>query len=352
MKLHLNQNIALILLLPALFFSCRTQENANILQLSKTQQLMLLDSAKAATAICQDQTDHFFDQVGILDMSIQMKKAYPENISREKILPEYLQFLQQDVSNFSTEESTFVREVFTEVFANCESLTKGMFPTQIRLIKTKGKHYGDGVYYTRENCIVIPADALKKRNRQVFTETMYHELFHVYSRLNPKKRAELYALIGFHYLPEGKLQMSDSLRSRILLNPDGVNYKVGIAIQKSDGSSINAIPIIYSGLSSFRAEKPGFFNYLQFNLFQVETLKDQSMKVLTKSDGSSVLQMETLSNYFEQIKDNTEYIIHPDEIMADNFAIVMQLHKNPDTTRKYSKEGLALLANVQSVLTK
>ena len=35
-----------------------------------------------------------------------------------------------------------------------------------------------------------------------------------------------------------------------------------------------------------------------------------------------------VSGYFEQIGNNTEYIIHPEEILADNFVILINKKKN------------------------
>ena len=52
-----------------------------------------------------------------------------------------------------------------------------IFPKEIKLIKTKANHYGQSVYYTRENCIVIPYNELDQRNEQAFLNVMIHELF-------------------------------------------------------------------------------------------------------------------------------------------------------------------------------
>src|SRR5262249_16684160 len=62
-----------------------------------------------------------------------------------------------------------------------------------------------------------------------------------------------------------------------------------------------------------------FFQYLQFKLLQVEEVDMRFQPVL--KDGHPVLiEPRGLKSYAEQIGKNTGYIIHPDEILADNFA--------------------------------
>jgi hypothetical protein len=36
-----------------------------------------------------------------------------------------------------------------------------------------------------------------------------------------------------------------------------------------------------------------------------------------------LLPLQAVSNFFEQVGKNTEYVIHPEEILADNFALLV-----------------------------
>ena len=60
--------------------------------------------------------------------------------------------------------------------------------------------------------------------------------------------------------------------------------------------------------------------------------------------------MANVPDFFEQITDNTGYIIHPDEIIADNFMYIMMRGKEGGLQKNFSEAGLQLLKNIKSVL--
>jgi len=68
-----------------------------------------------------------------------------------------------------------------------------------------------------------------------------------------------------------------------------------------------------------------------------------------KNDGESSLSIEHNADFFKKIKDNTQYIIHPDEIMADNFMMAVIANKD-ETYEGFSEEGTALLKEVIEIL--
>ncbi len=313
--------------------------------------VLLLDSTAAAQAITTDRYDLYFDLVTASEMSIQMKRPLKGNESRDELLPAYVAFLKTDVSSFDYAESKFVAEVMEKAFRTVQGVAPGIFPDTLRLIKTKGTHYGDGVWYTRENDIIIPANELAGRKTNAFTTTMYHELFHVYSRLNPVKSAQLYKLIGFTGLGLDKLHLPATLANRVLYNPDGVDFAQKITLTQKDGSKIEAVPIIYSKHQGLQDGQNEFFGYVEFNLFPITANADGTWQVGVKEDGySSPLQLDSQPDFFRQIRDNTGYIIHPDEVLADNFSFIMVRRNSPAYTQKFSPEGKKLLNDIEAIL--
>ena len=53
-----------------------------------------------------------------------------------------------------------------------------------------------------------------------------------------------------------------------------------------------------------------------------------------------------------QIKDNTGYILHPDEILADNFSFIMQDRDGLNVSGKFSPAGKQLLKDVEGIIKK
>ncbi len=331
--------------------SCTAQTPVKEIRFPNGKICLLLDSVAAGEAITFDQTDGYFEKVQASEMSIQMRKPLAEGQSQAEWVAAYRQFLKTDVEGFSADESTFIKGVMEKVFRTVNDVSPDIFPDTVKLIKTKGRHYGDGVWYTRENCIVIPADELGRRKTNPFTTTMYHELFHVWSRLNPAKSDLAYQLIGFEDIGYNNLRLPEALAARALYNPDGVDFAQKIALTQADGSMIHAIPIIYSNHEGWTDAQNTFFAYLEFNLFKVEKQPDGTWNVLVQEDGfSSVLNLKEQPDFFRQIKDNTGYIIHPDEVLADNFAFIMQEKNGQKVSLKFSAEGKKLMSDLEAVL--
>jgi len=345
------QGAMLLVLVLSIATNCQSQPPLKEVRLDAKHIVYLLDSTAASHAITYDKRDGYFEKVTLVEMSIQMRKELAATDTREKWLPGYIEFLKSDVADYSHAESKFTAEVIEKVFKTSQSFAPGVFPDTLLLIKTKGRHYGDGVWYTRENCIVIPANELGSRKTNPFTTTMYHELFHVYSRLQPKKSAQLYQLIGFEAIGYQNLRMPPQLSERILHNPDGVDFAQKITLKQSDGTVKQAVPVIYANKTGYRSGINEFFGYVEFNLFEINQNADSTWQILTKEDGfTSTLSLDSQPDFFAQIRDNTGYIIHPDEVLADNFSFVMVRQKSPAMTEKFSAAGKQLLTEIEKVL--
>ena len=336
-----------------LALSCTAQKDLRVhsIQLDDKHGLFLADSAEASDWLLQDRTDRFFDLVNASEMSIQMKQPLLEGQTRADLLPHFQAYLRKDVESFSPEESMLVAAVLQEAFKNCREVEPDIFPDSLIIIKTKGRHYGPSVYYTRDNMIIVPRDVLDPEMRGALLSTMYHELFHVYSRLHPDKRVRLYKLIGFEPVGLKNLRLPEALQARVLYNPDGVDFAQKITLNTDAGKTIEAIPVIYSKYLGHQPGKRAFFSYVEFNLFQIERKDQDSWQVITEADGyTSTLNLQNLPDFFRQIKDNTQYIIHPDEILADNFSFLLQAKTDNRVTARFSPDGKKLLEAIEAIL--
>ncbi|MDZ4683406.1 MAG: hypothetical protein SH848_06815 [Saprospiraceae bacterium] len=288
-------------------------------------ELLFMDSLQAAKAIVKDDTEHFFEAISMLDIAIQLKFISAHQRTRETFLQEYRFYLQDDVRAFTETEKALLKDVLAEAFRLCSQLSPDLIPDTLGLIKTPGKHYGPSVFYTRERNIIIPQSDLLEPNRAELLRVMLHELFHIYSRYHPKQRRDLYALIGFRPLPGGRaaLRFPPKLEALLLTNPDGINVAYAIRLPHPTRSDVQAIPLIRSRYPAFNPGIRAFFPYLQFDLYAIRQKSDGTFVVLSRSDGSSTLLEGEKKGFYAQIGDNTNYIIHPDEILADNFALLL-----------------------------
>ena len=288
-------------------------------------QLVFMDSLQAAKTIVKDDAEHFFEQISMLDIAIQLKFISTRQRTQKEFLQEYHYYLQDDVRAFTPPEKALLEDVLAEAFRLCRQLSPALVPDTLGLIKTPGKHYGPSVFYTRERNIIIPQSDLLEPDRPELLRVMLHELFHIYSRYHPKQRQELYALIGFRPLPGGRaaLRFPPQLEESLLTNPDGINVAAAIRLPHPTRSEVQAIPLIRSRYPAFNPAIRDFFPYLQFDLYAIRQKSDGTFVVLSRSDGSSTLSEAEKQGFYEQIGDNTDYIIHPDEVLADNFALLL-----------------------------
>jgi len=314
---------------------CKTAEPS--LELYPESDVRLLDSTAAAAAISRDDTEAFFDEIRTLDIEIQMGQSLSG--TRAENIKVYKSFLQKDVTNFTEKEAEYARKMVNKARQLCDLISPDIFPKPLNFIKTTAKHYGKSVYYTRENNIIIPYDVLSEnRNEDAFLETMLHEIFHVYSRFNPDKRIQLYELIGFEKAVN--IQLPEELDRRLLLNPDGIDIEYVVTVSSAYDTA-QLIPLLYSKTPEIAANSPGFFTYLQFELFEI---------IQAKEGCKGTMQDRFQADFQRQISNNTGYTWHPDEILAENFSFLALIKGNLLKMKNFEPEGRDLLRQIETVL--
>jgi hypothetical protein len=111
------------------------------------------------------------------------------------------------------------------------------------------------------------------------------------------------------------------------------------------GKASWAVPILFASTEKYDMSRGGeFFDYLQFQFLIVERSADSSV-VRTVYDGQHprLVGIQQVSGFIEQIGRNTRYIIHPEEILADNFALLILEEPNVPSPEVISKLRAALM---------
>ncbi len=187
----------------------------------------------------------------------------------------------------------------------------------ILLVHTTGREES-GAAYTRGSSIILPRGKTGTR-KQPPLRLIAHELFHVLSRSNPELRDKLYAIIGFQ--PTGVIRLPASLSPRRITNPDAPQVAHAMEVQLSEGRTSFVAPVLLTR-SEFAPEQPSLFSYLDFKLMEVERAENGDW-IPHAVRGEVVLHDPSLPDFHRQIGRNTGYIIHPDEVLADNFVILV-----------------------------
>ena len=367
-----------LLLFVFLAASCQAQRSTPAPPITEGKEVILLDSLEAAYWVTHDTKDQFFERIGSLDRSIQLRSE------RTVSHGEYQDFLRRDVRDFSIDEKRYLEGEIQTVYDLCARLSPYLLPDTLRFIKTRGAYYGPSTYYTRENYIVIPENELSRHQPGRMQHVLLHELFHVLSRYHPRFREALYERIGFMQL-EWPVVIPSPLRERILLNPDGNDFQWAMRIdgisndtdgifEGTDGISKDTdaisndtdaisngtdaistwiIPLLFSRYEKYKPKRPGYFAHMDFQLFALEKdTVEQAYVVQVTSGGESTLGPEYFVEYRKKTRDNTEYLIHPDEILADNFIWAVKGYQNRSHWDRFSTEGQILLQAIVDFLEK
>lgn len=254
--------------------------------------------------------DDFVQRMSPFDRAARLRTD--KDISEQ----EYLKFVGRNVLAWNYAEKQNVSIAFQGIQAELKALSLP-FPKKVYLVKTTGKEEG-GAAYTRANAIVFPLAELSvptAKNRR----TICHELFHILSRSNPDLRDKLYAAIGFQKCED--VVFPPALKSRRITNPDAPRNDHCIRLHVEEKARW-AIPILFSIAEKYDVNRGGeFFDYLQFQLLLVDLeKKPATLKPVYDVRNLQFVHPQQVSGFFEQIGKNTEYIIHPEEILAENFA--------------------------------
>jgi hypothetical protein len=252
---------------------------------------------------------------------------------------EFLAFVAKSILPWSDEERQKVEAALALVQPKLRELSLPL-PKEVLLILTTGEEEA-GAAYTRANAVVLPRGKLSQ-SPQALGKLLCHELFHLLSRENAELREALYGMIGFVACDE--IELPGDLGPRRITNPDAPRNDHCIRIEV-DGRAEWAIPILYAKPAVYDVERGGeFFDYLRFEFLLVDRVDDSPDVQVKLVDGQSQLVgVGQLARFYEQVGRNTRYIIHPEEILADNFALLML-----DERKVPSPE---ILDKLESVLT-
>ncbi len=257
--------------------------------------------------------DGFIQRLSPFDRASRLKT------DREVSESEFLRFVSSKVLCWETEDKIKVRAALDRIQPALAELALN-WPQTIHFIKTTGEEEG-GAAYTRGRAIVIPKARLDLPPEK-FNRLIAHEFFHILSRHDPDIRDRLYQAIGFERRRE--IELPAHLIRRRITNPDAPFNAHWIRVRQGQ-QPFWAVPVLFSKSERYDPEQGGnFFKYLQFRLLLIEVVKDGPTGISPLSTFTpKLVEVEEVSGFFEQVGKNTKYIIHPEEILAANFALIV-----------------------------
>jgi hypothetical protein len=263
--------------------------------------------------------DDYVRSMSAFDRAVRM------TVDRDVPESEYLEFAAKSVLEWEREEREAVAAAYEDIRVTIKRLRLPL-PSRIYFVKTSGVEDGHAAY-TRQNAIVLPARIAGTMRGRALRRLIAHELFHVSSRANPKLAEALYEAIGFH--PCGEVELPAPLKARRITNPDAPKDQHCIRVEVS-GEKVWALPVVFSLASREDiARGSSFIGAMTVGLLLVEQPAGAAVaRPLTGPKGLRLVTFADVSGFFEQVGKNTNYLLHPEEILAENFALLAIIETN------------------------
>lgn len=287
------------------------------------QELVFATVAEARKILTAD--DDFAKRTSPFDRAARLK------VDREVGLAEFLEFADASALEWEPAEKEAIGGAMRSIEAALRRLALPL-PPKVLVIKTSGREEGHAAY-TRGNAVIFPRRFLEGEAPQV-RKFLAHELFHVATRGNPALATRLYQAVGFRRC--GEVAFPEELAPLKITNPDAPRNDHAIQV-KVGGESAWAVPILFSRSRYDVARGGEFFQYLQLEFLLVDQCDGrQAPKPLRDASGPRRAGVKQVSGFFEQVGSNTQYIIHPEELLADNFAqiVVGEAPRSPEIHKR------------------
>lgn len=254
--------------------------------------------------------DEFFARLTRFDMKVRSGRSGVGT-------SDFIRFVQNQAMGWTT-----------EVKSKMESCIKGyraavkdyiyLLPRRVNLVLTSGREEGGMAYCRGMSTIVIPSGKMQE-TEECIVKTLIHESFHILSRNNPRLRDSLYKSLGFNKSKE--IHLPQDTRNLKITNPDAPRldtYFGGVV----RGVNLHLYPVLLARSPEDPAKLTNVANYLKF--YCGDEVEDTKIPKLE----NQFLDLNDVTNFFDMVGLNTRHIIHPEEIFADNFVLLVSQDRN------------------------
>lgn len=251
--------------------------------------------------------DEYIQRLSPLERALKAKSEAPVSEA------DFLRLLTNAVQPWSDTDRATVQAALASIRPQLAALNLPL-PQAVVFVRFTGAAEGNAPH-TRGNAVLLTEGSLTRP--AALARLIAHELFHIASRQDKAWRDAMYATVGFASIDE--VSLPPPLASRKITNPDAPRIDVAVKIYTADGIAWVS-PLLQSTVDRYDASRGSeFFAVMRLQWLEVARGESPPTKAQL-SDPPRLHNTADLRGFFEQIGRNTQYIIHPEEILAENFA--------------------------------
>jgi hypothetical protein len=249
--------------------------------------------------------DGFFEAMAPLEM--QLRSVRPGRATREELRAQY----RAGALDWNRAERRAWQESLDRLAPRLARWS-ALLPAQVLLVRVRAS-VEDGIPHTRANAIMLPVGAghLGAARRDVI---LAHEIFHILSRALAARHDSLYALIGFRPC---RFALPAELRARRITNPDAPEDLHYVRLPGAAGAYV-----LLQLARPVAASPPALAESLDFQLLAVD-VADGICTARRRHGGWALASPSALPGLAAVTGPNSDYFAHPEELMADNFALLL-----------------------------
>lgn len=270
--------------------------------------------------------DNFTNKLNSFDINLRLGKEDGRK-------SELLRLAMNETQNWSEEDKNKITAAFKSLQSKIDKQKlKIKYPQEVILVKTSMKEEMNVAAYTRKNWIALGEKYINEATNDELEYLLAHEIFHLLTRSNKDFKKSVYSVIGFNVTERELFFPIDIIEKRIS-NPDIELYD-SYAEFTINGNKQKCSMIIYTKIP-FSPDK-NLSDYLSVGLIP---LNENLIPI--QNDGKTVIyDINQAEDFYDKIGKNTQYIINPEEILADNFAYLLIQKKglpNPEIQKKIAE---------------
>lgn len=246
-----------------------------------------------------------------------------------------LAFAMEQTLNWSDKDKERVAKSIGTLDAEIKKQKLSLhFPKELVFVKTTMKEEGGAQGYTRKGWIAIGEKALSELDDAGLTLLIAHEIFHILTRNSLDFKKAAYSTIGFAVMDREILFPADIIEKRIS-NPDVNRYDSYISLTVN-GKKENCTMMTYTD-SPYDGKT--LFDYMRVGLIPL----NENLTPLQQDGKTVVYSIGQAADFYEQVGMNTDYVINPEEILAENFAFLLTGKKDLKTPETVGRLREALV---------
>ncbi|MBQ6173103.1 MAG: hypothetical protein IJK28_00600 [Clostridia bacterium] len=246
----------------------------------------------------------YYDNLTQTDLDFRLQK-------KGATLEELETFAAAQTRDFTKKEKAAVDRAMAKIERRITECGYRLPPTDgIVFIKTTMKEECGAGAYTHGTQVYLGKEILSYGTadsdflQEFLDEMVAHELFHCLTRNHPDFRAAMYGILGFTVSAED-FAFSPEIREAVISNPDVEHHNAYAAFEI--GGEMKNCAVVVTAAQPFRIKGDSFFDSMEIGLVPV--------------DGLDVIHAaEEAANFWDVFGRNTDYVIDPEESLADNFA--------------------------------